>query len=48
MNVTTRLEELNINKVSMEEIIHWYFNPLPPQAPISLPNQNQNLNFVLL
>ena len=35
-------------KVSIEEIIHWYFHLLPPQAHISLPNQNQTLNLFTL
>ena len=46
MNVTPQCKELSINKVSAKEIIHWYFHPLSPQAPICLPNQNQNLKFV--
>ena len=41
-------EEININKVYTEEIIHWYLHPLPPQAPIAFSNQNQTLKIVLL
>ena len=43
MNIMLQGKELNIREVSMEEIIHWYFHPLHPQAPIALPNQNQTL-----
>ena len=48
MNITPRGKELNTGKVSTEEIIHWYSHPLPPQAPIALPNQNQTLKLVPL
>ena len=32
----------------MEEIIHWYFHPLHPQAHIAFPNQNKTLKLVPL
>ena len=32
----------------MEEIVHWYFHPLPLQAQIALPNKNKILNIVPL
>ena len=32
----------------MEEIIHWYLHPLPPQAHIDPPNQNKTLEIVPL
>ena len=39
-------KEINTNEVSTEEIIHWYFHPLPLQALIALPNQNKTLKLV--
>ena len=48
INLKSRGKELKINEISTEERIHWYFQILPPQAPISLPNQNQTLNLVPL
>ena len=48
MNVTPLGKELNSKEFSMEEIIHCYFQPLPPQAPITLHNQNQTLKLVPL
>ena len=48
MNVTPHGKKLNKREVATVEIIHWCCHPLPPQAPIALPNQNQILKLVPL
>ena len=47
-NINLRGKEINTNEVSTEEIIHWYFHPLPTQALIDPQNKNKTLKIVPL
>ena len=38
-------KEINTNEVFIEEIIHWYFHPLPPQSLVVLLNKNKTLQY---